>query len=151
MDCTVLDENGKSCHLQMGCYGIGITRVIASAIEQNFDKHGIIWPDAMAPFQIAICPMNGFKSMRLMEYANELYQALTEIGFKVLLDDRPIRPGPMLSDMELIGIPHRITLGERGLDKQEVEYRHRRASENEIVPQDQILTFIKQRITTPTQ
>jgi len=127
----------------MGCYGIGVTRVIAAAIEQNHDAKGIIWPDALAPFQVALLPMNMHKSERLRKAAEKLYTELKDAGFDVLFDDRKVRPGFMFSDMELIGIPHRIVLGDKGLDNGMVEYRARTDSENRDIPLDDIINFLK--------
>ena len=144
---TVLDENGKSLPMPMGCYGIGVTRVVAAAIEQNFDERGIIWPDAIAPFQIALIPVNLKKSPRERELCEQLYQQLTEAGFEVLYDDREKeRLGVKLSDAELIGIPHRVVVAERGLDDNTVEYRARRDSENTLVAPDAIVQFLRDRL-----
>jgi prolyl-tRNA synthetase len=126
MHATVLDENGKSCTTLMGCYGIGITRVVAAAIEQNNDDRGIFWPDSLAPFQLAICPVNYHKSESVKQASDDLYQNCLKRGIEVLLDDRPIRPGVMFSDMELIGVPHRIVFSDRGIDTNQFEYKGRR-------------------------
>ncbi len=126
MQANVLDENGKTAVTKMGCYGIGITRVIAAAIEQNNDEHGIFWPDSLAPFQLAICPINYHKSKEVKKAADDLYQDCIGRGIEVLLDDRPLRPGVMFSDIELIGVSHRIVLSERGLSAQQFEYKGRR-------------------------
>ena len=126
MQATVLDENGKSSTTLMGCYGIGITRVVAAAIEQNNDDRGIFWPDSLAPFQLAICPVNYHKSDSVKQASDDLYQNCLDRGVEVLLDDRPVRPGVMFSDMELIGVPHRIVLSERGIDAKQFEYKGRR-------------------------
>ncbi|ORU93237.1 MAG: proline--tRNA ligase [Cycloclasticus sp. symbiont of Bathymodiolus heckerae] len=146
MNVSVLDENGKNKVMTMGCYGIGITRVIAAAIEQNHDDKGIIWPTALAPFQVALLPMNMHKSERLKSATEKLYIELTEAGFDVLFDDRKVRPGFMFSDMELIGIPHRVVLGDRGLENGMVEYRARTDSDNQDIPLDNIITFLKAAI-----
>lgn len=144
---TVLDENGKSLPMPMGCYGIGVTRVVAAAIEQNFDERGIIWPEAIAPFQIALIPVNLKKSPRERELCEQLYQQLTEAGFEVLYDDREKeRLGVKLSDAELIGIPHRVVVAERGLDDNTVEYRARRDSENTLVAPDAVVQFLRDRL-----
>ncbi|MFT6494244.1 MAG: prolyl-tRNA synthetase [Cycloclasticus pugetii] len=143
MNASVLNENGKNQVMTMGCYGIGITRVIAAAIEQNHDDKGIIWPAALAPFQVALLPMNMHKSERLKAAAEKLYLELKEAGFDVLFDDRKVRPGFMFSDMELIGIPHRIVLGDKGLDNGMVEYRARTDSDNQDIPLDQIIAHLK--------
>ncbi len=126
MKATVQDENGKAVAMVMGCYGIGVSRIVAAAIEQNHDERGIIWPLPLAPWQVAILPMNGHKSHRVREAAEALYEQLTQAGVEVLLDDRKIRPGVMFAEMELIGVPHQIVIGERGLDEGEVEYKPRR-------------------------
>ncbi|HIL92114.1 MAG TPA: proline--tRNA ligase [Cycloclasticus sp.] len=146
MKASVLNENGKNQTMTMGCYGIGVTRVIAAAIEQNHDDKGIIWPDALAPFQVALLPMNMHKSERLKEAAEKLYLELQEAGFDVLFDDRKVRPGFMFSDMELIGIPHRIVLGDRGLDNGMVEYRARTDNDNQDIPLDNIIEHLKSQI-----
>lgn len=146
MNATVLDENGKNATLIMGCYGIGVTRVVASAIEQNHDDAGIIWPAAIAPFEVAIVPMNAHKSDRVRETTEQLYQDLKAAGIDVLLDDRDERPGSKFADLELIGIPHRIVVGERGLNNGELEYKGRRDAEASMVSKDQILAFIKTRL-----
>ena len=125
MQATVLDEQGKSIVTHMGCYGIGITRVVAAAIEQNHDDHGIIWPEAIAPFQLAICPINYGKSATVKEAADAFYQQCQSLGIEVLLDDRGLRPGVMFSEMELIGIPHRIVFSDRGIAAGTVEYKGR--------------------------
>ncbi len=144
MKATVLGENGKAVTMTMGCYGIGVTRVVAAAIEQNHDEHGIIWPEAIAPFTVALLPMNMHKSHRLREKVEEIYQQLLDAGFDVILDDRKERPGIMFADMELIGIPHRLVLGDRGLDNNVIEYKGRTDKESQEVPLDQLLTFMQQ-------
>jgi prolyl-tRNA synthetase len=146
MNANVLDENGKSVTMTMGCYGIGVSRVVAAAIEQHHDAQGIVWPAALAPFQVAICPMKMAKSQRVRETVERLHDELEAAGFEVLLDDRDVRPGFMFADMELIGIPHRIVVGERTLDEGKVEYRGRRDSENSFLPLEQIASHIKGRI-----
>jgi len=143
MKATVQAENGKSVVMTMGCYGIGVSRVVASAIEQNNDERGIIWPEAIAPFQIALLPLNMHKSQRLREAVEKLYDELLSAGFDVLLDDRKERPGVMFADMELIGIPHRVVFSEKGLDKAELEYKGRRDSDNQFIALDQIVDFLK--------
>lgn len=134
MGATVLDESGKQATLYMGCYGIGVTRVVAAAIEQNHDARGIIWPDAIAPFQVVVVPLNAAKSQRVKDTAETLYRELSAAGFDVLLDDRDERPGVKFADSELIGIPHRVVVGERGLEAGKLEYRHRRAEAAEEIP-----------------
>ncbi len=126
MQAMVLDQQGKTVAPFMGCYGIGVTRIVAAAIEQNNDDRGIIWPDALAPFQLAICPINYNKSEIVRQTADDLYSDCVARGIEVVLDDRNLRPGVMFSDMELIGIPHRIVLGERSLKQQQFEYKGRR-------------------------
>lgn len=143
LNATVLDEQGKSLVMPMGCYGIGVTRVVAAAIEQNHDERGIIWPDAIAPFHIALVPLNPKKSPREKEHCDALYQQLTDAGFDVLYDDREReRLGVKLADAELIGIPHRIVVTERGLDDGVVEYRARRDSDNTLVPVAELMAFL---------
>ncbi|MGE4501944.1 MAG: proline--tRNA ligase [Thiomicrospira sp.] len=136
LNANVLNENSRAQILEMGCYGIGVTRVIAAAIEQNHDDKGIIWPDAIAPFQVCIVPMQMHKSPRVKQAAEQLYADLTARGIEVLFDDRNERPGVMFNDMELIGIPHRVVIGERGLDENTIEYKHRRAGDSENWPTD---------------
>lgn len=147
MQATVLDENGKSIVMTMGCYGIGVSRVVAAAIEQNHDDNGIIWPTAIAPYEVALLPMNMHKSERLREAVDKLYMQLQQAGIDVLLDDRKERPGVMFADMELIGIPHRIVIGDRGLDNGVVEYKGRRDSKSQDVPLDKIIEFLQQNLT----
>ncbi|MGD8346472.1 MAG: proline--tRNA ligase [Lysobacterales bacterium] len=134
MNAVVLGEDGKSHLMPMGCYGIGVSRIVAAAIEQNHDENGICWPEPLAPFQVAILPMNARKSHRVREAAENLYRELMDAGVEVLLDDRNIRPGVMFNDMELIGIPHRVVIGERGLDEGVLEYRRRTDSDNSSIP-----------------
>ncbi|HSP58176.1 MAG TPA: proline--tRNA ligase [Halomonas sp.] len=147
MNATVLGDEGREIHPWMGCYGIGITRVVAAAIEQNHDAAGIIWPDALAPFHIALVPMNAHKSQRVREESERLYQALTAAGYEVLLDDRDLRPGVKFADHELMGLPHRLVVGDRSLDKGELEYKGRRDSEATMVPAEQIFDFLGERVT----
>ncbi|WP_018954787.1 proline--tRNA ligase [Thioalkalivibrio sulfidiphilus] len=147
MGATVLDEQGRSLVVTMGCYGIGVSRVVAAAIEQNHDAQGIIWPEALAPFTVALCPINAQKSQRLREAADALYERLLDAGFEVFYDDRGLRPGAMFADMELIGIPHRLVLGERGLDAGEIEYKGRRDADSTQVPLDGVLDFLRQRMS----
>jgi prolyl-tRNA synthetase len=143
MNLNVLDENGKAIHPFMGCYGIGVSRIVAAAIEQNNDKNGIIWPDAMAPWKIAIVPMQMHKSYRVRDVAMKLYEDLRNAGFEVLLDDRNERAGVMFSTMDLIGIPHRIVIGERGIDANTVEYKHRTSETTENIAIEDVLTFLR--------
>lgn len=146
MKAAVQGEDGRNQTLTMGCYGIGITRVVAAAIEQNHDDRGIIWPAALAPFQVAILPMNMHKSFRVKELAEELYATLRAKGIDVLLDDRKERPGVMFADMELIGIPHTIVLGDRNLDNDEIEYKARRVGEKQMIKRDRIVDFLVEAI-----
>ncbi|GEK72376.1 MULTISPECIES: proline--tRNA ligase [Halomonas] len=146
MNATVLDANGKAAHPWMGCYGIGVSRVVAAAIEQNHDDGGIIWPDAIAPFHVTVVPMNAHKSQRVREESERLYQELSAAGFDVLLDDRDLRPGVRFADQELMGIPHRLVVGDRGLDKGELEYKGRRDSDATMVPAGDILAFLREKI-----
>jgi len=146
MNANVLNENGKQQVMTMGCYGIGVTRVVAAAIEQNHDDKGIIWPDAIAPFHVSILPMNMHKSERLREAVENLYTELKQAGFDVLLDDRKERPGVMFADMELIGIPHRLVLGDRGLDAGMIEYKGRRDDDSIDTPLEGIIEFLKEKM-----
>jgi prolyl-tRNA synthetase len=134
MGALVLDAEGREQSVVMGCYGIGVTRLVAAAIEQNFDERGIIWPEPIAPFQVALVPMNLQKSEAVRAAVEPLYQALLAAGIEVLLDDRDTRPGVKFADMELLGIPHRVVIGERGLADGMLEYRARRATDNEALP-----------------
>ncbi|MCO4313614.1 proline--tRNA ligase [Pectobacterium versatile] len=139
---TVQGEDGRNQTLTMGCYGIGVTRVVAAAIEQNHDERGIIWPDAIAPFHVAILPMNMHKSFRVKEVAEDIYQQLRAKGIEVLLDDRKERPGVMFADMELIGVPHTIVIGDRNLDSEEIEYKNRRVGEKQMIKTSEIIDFL---------
>jgi len=147
MNAVVLTESGKSQIMTMGCYGIGVSRVVAAAIEQNHDDRGIIWPEAIAPFQVALVPVNAHKSVRVKEKAEEIYQQLTAAGIDVLFDDRGLRPGVAFADMELMGIPHRLILGERGLDNGQIEYKNRRSGDGEEFPLDEVVSAIKQKLS----
>lgn len=149
MNAAVLDENGKSVLMTMGCYGIGVSRIVAAAIEQNHDNNGIIWPDAIAPFQVAIIPLNAHKSENVTRVSEQLMAELESAGYEVLLDDRDKKtsPGVKFADMELMGIPHRIVVSDRGLDNGQLEYKARRASEAEMVALDDIIGFLAQRIS----
>ena len=143
LNASFLDNNGKSQIMEMGCYGIGITRIVAAAIEQNNDERGIIWPNAMAPFQAVIVPMNYKKSEAVREAADKIYAELTAAGVDVLLDDRDERAGVLLADSELLGIPHRIAIGDRGLKEGKVEYTERRSGETELVAVGEIAAKLK--------
>ena len=130
----------------MGCYGIGVTRIVAAAIEQNHDERGIIWPDTIAPFHVVLIPLNLQKSAGVRSVADALYAELTAAGIEVLYDDRDARPGIKFADAELLGIPHRLVIGERGLDAGTLEYRHRRATDSEDFPAHGALEFIRKRL-----
>ena len=143
MNAVILNEGGHSQAMTMGCYGIGVSRVVAAAIEQNHDEKGIVWPQQIAPFAVAILPMNMKKSERVKEYAEKLYDELAANGIEVFFDDRPIRPGVMFADAELLGIPHQITIGDRSLDDGEVEYKSRKDMQNTRVKIDEIVNSIK--------
>ncbi|MDY6840534.1 MAG: proline--tRNA ligase [Pseudomonadota bacterium] len=142
MNATVLDENGKTVIMEMGCYGLGVSRVVAAAIEQNHDDNGIIWPDAIAPFEVAIVTLNAHKSPMVAEAGEKLYEQLRQAGYDVLLDDRKERPGVKFADMELIGIPHRLVVSERGLAAGTLEYKGRRDAEKQDVPVAEALPFL---------
>jgi prolyl-tRNA synthetase len=146
MKAGVINEGGKNQIMLMGCYGIGISRVVAAAIEQNHDNKGIIWPANLAPFQVALCPMNMHKSERLKAASEQFYQDLLAAGIDVLFDDRKVRAGFMFSDMELIGIPHCIIVGDRGLDTGTVEYKGRTAQKNEEIPFAELINFLKAKL-----
>lgn len=146
MKAGIINEAGKNQIMTMGCYGIGISRVVAAAIEQNNDERGIIWPAALAPFQVALCPMNMHKSDRLKETAEKLYQDLQAAGIEVLFDDRKVRAGFMFSDMELIGIPHTIVIGDRGLDSQTIEYKARTSKDTVEIPFADIISYLKEKL-----
>jgi prolyl-tRNA synthetase len=146
MDSTVLNENGKAQPMEMGCYGIGITRVVAACIEQNFDDNGIIWPLALAPFEVALIPLNYEKSETVKEATDQLYAQLKASGIDVIMDDRAMRPGVKFADAELIGLPHRVVIGDRGLDSGMLEYRDRSKDANEDMPLEGALDFIKNKL-----
>ncbi len=146
MQATFLDATGKPQYFEMGCYGIGITRLPAAAIEQNHDERGIIWPDALAPFTVVVCPIGPDRSPEVKAAAESLYGQLMQAGVDVILDDRGERPGAMFADWELIGVPHRVTIGDRGLKEGQVEYQHRRESAATKVAVDEILAFVKFRL-----
>ncbi len=146
MNATFLDEDGKPKFMEMGCYGIGVTRLPAAAIEQNHDERGIIWPDAIAPFTVVVCPIGAHRSEAVRQEAQALHDALQALGVDVMLDDRDERPGAMFADWELIGVPHRVVISERGLKEGQLEYQHRRDSAATKVPADGVLTFLKGRL-----
>ena len=146
MHASVLDDQGKALTMFMGCYGIGVTRVVAAAIEQNHDANGILWPEAIAPFQVVLVPINYQKSTRVQETADSLYEQFTAAGIDVLLDDRDARPGVKFADSELMGIPHRIVIGERGLAAGNLEYRHRSASESTEIPATDPVGYIRHKL-----
>ena len=139
MGCTVLDENGKATALAMGCYGIGISRIVAAAIEQNHDDNGILWPEAMAPWRVAVCVINPKRDAEVAAAADALYRELNDAGIETVLDDRGLRPGTMFADIELIGIPHRVVVSERGLSAGTFEYRARSAAESENLGREALL------------
>ncbi|NCX26794.1 MAG: proline--tRNA ligase, partial [Burkholderiaceae bacterium] len=144
MKASYLDETGKPALMEMGCYGIGVTRIVGAAIEQNHDQRGIIWPTAIAPFEVVICPVGAAKSEAVRAAAEAIYQELLAAGIDVALDDRDERPGAMFADWELIGVPYRVVIGERGLKEGQVEFQGRRESAAQLIP----LTSIAQTITT---
>ncbi|MBE8597479.1 proline--tRNA ligase [Xenorhabdus sp. BG5] len=143
---TVQNEDGHNQVITMGCYGIGITRIVAAAIEQNHDDRGVIWPDAIAPFQVAILPMNMHKSYRVKEVAEKLYADLRASGIDVIFDDRKERPGVMFADMELIGVPHSLVIGDRNLDNGEIEYKYRRTGDKQMLKLENIVDYLKGHI-----
>ena len=143
MGATVLDAEGKSRFMQMGCYGIGVSRIVAAAIEQNHDAAGIIWPEPMAPWRVAICMINPKNDAKVSEAADSLYRELEDSGVEALLDDRGLRPGAMFADIELIGIPHRIVISERGLAAGTFEYRGRRDSEARQLGREEVLKLVR--------
>ena len=143
LNATVLTESGKAMHPLMGCYGIGVTRTVAAAVEQHHDKHGIVWPLAMAPFEVAILPLQMHKSYRVREVAEQLYAELLEAGFDVLMDDRKERPGVKFADMDLIGIPHRIVIGEKGIDAGTIEYKARASEDTQHWKMDEVIEQLR--------
>ncbi|MES2024731.1 MAG: proline--tRNA ligase [Pseudomonadota bacterium] len=146
MKATYLDENGKPQLIQMGCYGIGVTRILGAAIEQNFDDKGIIWPTALAPFEVVLCPMGYDRSEGVKVETDKLYDALQAAGVDVILDDRGERPGAMFADWELIGVPHRIVVGDRGLKEGKLEYQGRRDAAATPVALEEMLAFVKAKL-----
>jgi prolyl-tRNA synthetase len=148
MNASYLDEGGKPRLMEMGCYGIGISRLPAAAIEQNHDERGIIWPDAIAPFTVVICPIGMERSAEVKAGAERLHDEWLAAGIDVLIDDRGERPGAMFADWELIGVPHRVVISERGLKEGQLEYQHRRDSAPSKVPVHAITDFLKARLQT---
>jgi prolyl-tRNA synthetase len=148
MNANVLDEQGKALTMYMGCYGIGVTRIVAASIEQNHDDNGIIWPEAIAPYQVILVPINYQKSARVQETADSLYQQFNAAGIDVLLDDRDARPGVKFADSELMGIPHRIVIGERGLAAGNLEYRHRRETESTEISIEDPVGYIRHKLNS---
>ena len=146
MQASVLDTAGRAQTMTMGCYGIGVSRVVAAAIEQSHDQRGIVWPASIAPFQVALLPMKMAKSQRVREAVEQLYAELAAAGIEVLLDDRDARPGVMFADMELIGIPHRVVVGEKSLDQGRVEYRARTDSDNSMIELDRIVPLLQEKL-----
>ncbi|MDO8312784.1 MAG: His/Gly/Thr/Pro-type tRNA ligase C-terminal domain-containing protein, partial [Sideroxyarcus sp.] len=146
LQATFLDENGKAQVMEMGCYGIGVSRIVAAAIEQNYDERGIIIPAGMAPFQVALAPIGIKKSEAVRNAAEQLYTELTAAGIEVLLDDRDERPGVMFADLELIGIPHRIVIGDRGLKEGKVEYQGRRDQAAQTLPLQDVVKLVQSRL-----
>ena len=144
---TCLDKNGKAAVMPMGCYGIGITRIVAAAIEQNNDERGIIWPAGLAPFEVIITPIGYHKSEAVKQASDELYQSLIESGVEVLLDDRNERPGIMFADADLLGIPHRVTIGDRSLKEDSVEYKTRQSDQAETIGKEKIFDFLTSRLS----
>ena len=144
MGATVQDPDGKNVVLSMGCYGIGVSRIVAAAIEQNHDDSGIIWPAPLAPFDVVLVPINMHRSADVREAAEALYAELCEMGLAVLFDDRDARPGVKFADAELIGIPHRLVISDRGLAAGELEYRHRRDTESRNMKREQALKLLQE-------
>jgi prolyl-tRNA synthetase len=143
MNATYLDENGQTQVMEMGCYGIGVSRIVGAAIEQGFDERGIVFPASMAPFAVAICPIGYDKSEAVQAAANQLYADIKAAGIDVMLDDRGERPGVMFAEADLIGVPHRLVVGERGLADGLVEYKARHAEQAESMPLNQVLAFMQ--------
>ncbi|MFC5551632.1 proline--tRNA ligase [Massilia aerilata] len=146
MNCVYLDEKGQPAPMQMGCYGIGVTRILGAAIEQNFDDKGIVWPDAIAPFEIVLCPMGYDRSELVKAETDRLYAELQAAGVDVIVDDRGLRPGAMFADWELVGVPHRVVIGERGLKEGNLEYQGRRDPEASAVPAADMVAFVKGKL-----
>ncbi|WP_430009674.1 proline--tRNA ligase, partial [Methylophaga lonarensis] len=147
LNAVVLTETGQSQVMTMGCYGIGVSRVVAAAIEQNNDERGIVWPQSIAPFEVVLVPVNAHKSQRVRDKAEAVYQQLLEAGIDVIIDDRGLRPGVAFADWDLIGVPHRLILGERGLDNGVIEYKHRATGEGAEFSFDDLIDHITQRLS----
>ena len=148
MNATVQDQNGNDATMAMGCYGIGITRIVGAAIEQNHDESGIIWPQPLAPFDVVLIPINMHRSGALRDAAEALYAELRDMGLEVLFDDRDTRPGVKFADAELIGIPHRLVISERGYESGELEYRHRRDDASQMLKRDDALNLLRESSLT---
>ncbi|KZY37098.1 hypothetical protein A3729_28630 [Oleiphilus sp. HI0043] len=146
MNASVLNENGKATIMEMGCYGFGVSRIVAAAIEQNNDDNGIIWPESIAPFQIALIPLNGHKSEPVANKTEEIYQQLVDLGVDVLMDDRNERPGSKFADIELIGIPHRVVISDRGIKAGTLEYKGRNDSDKQDVAIDDIMALLADKL-----
>ena len=146
MGANFLDENGKPQPFEMGCYGIGVTRLLGAAIEQNHDERGIIWPASMAPFEVVLCPIGYDRSVDVKAAADRLHDELQGLGIDVMLDDRGERPGAMFADWELIGVPHRVVLSDRGLKEGQVEYQGRRDAQATAVPAGEVVAWLKGRL-----
>jgi prolyl-tRNA synthetase len=148
MNAVVLDQDGKERVMTMGCYGIGVSRIVAAAIEQNHDEHGIIWPGPMSPFDVTLLVLNPKNAESVTAAAQRLYSEWQDAGMDVLLDDRDARPGVKFAEADLLGIPHRLVIGERGLKENLIEYRHRRSGVEEKVPLQDAVAFLRNRIQT---
>jgi prolyl-tRNA synthetase len=146
MNAVYLDEKGQPAPMQMGCYGIGVTRILGAAIEQNFDDKGIVWPDSIAPFELVLCPMGYDRSELVKAETDRLYAELQTAGIDVIVDDRGLRPGAMFADWELVGVPHRVVIGERGLKEGNLEYQGRRDPEAAAVPAADMVSFVKGKL-----
>jgi prolyl-tRNA synthetase len=142
LNATVQDREGKDTPMAMGCYGIGVTRIVGAAIEQNHDDKGIIWPETLAPFQIIIIPIGLNRSEIVKKITSDLYNQMLTLGFEVLLDDRDVRPGVKFADAELIGIPHRVVISEKGIEKNNIEYRHRSNKDSEMITAKDLMNLL---------
>jgi prolyl-tRNA synthetase len=148
MDATYLDESGKPQLMMMGCYGIGVTRILGAAIEQRHDERGMLWPAAIAPFSVVICPIGYDRSAEVQAAADTLHEQLEALGIDVMLDNRGERPGAMFADWELIGVPHRVVLSDRGLKEGKVEYQGRADAQATAVPAAELLDFVKAKLAS---